>query len=219
MISHAYQKLWLAVRCIWWNREEKTIIKNFNFCFCLFLLDWGEPSHFEVLCVPWADNETIELQRRQMSVNSSSQSLHRRLLHCGMGGNGSLVLLTISSFSRKSVKISVEASTNLWWWLQAQSPWRFSHFLLWFEELASNRTWDDHCRLSRQPKKKKKICSRNPGFSLPCSPWKSLSFPTDLSQVSYWFPPSPPPENCAIYIVSESANVLFCFVNFHFLKL
>lgn len=210
MISHAYQKLWLAVRCIWWNREEKTIIKNFNFCFCLFLLDWGEPSHFEVLCVPWADNETIELQRRQMSVNSSSQSLHRRLLHCGMGGNGSLVLLTISSFSRKSVKISVEASTNLWWWLQAQSPWRFSHFLLWFEKRASNRTWDDHCRLSRQQKNKKKrfaaetqdsVCPAAPGRVL-VSLQISAKSPTDFH---------PPHHQRIVQYILSLNQPMFCF--------
>lgn len=38
MVYLAFQKCWLAVRCLWWKKTEKTIIKDLNFHLNSFLL-------------------------------------------------------------------------------------------------------------------------------------------------------------------------------------
>ena len=64
-------------------------------------------------------------------------------------GKWLICLVIIGRFLRKSVELSIEASINLWWWLQTQESLEISYIsMVWREECVSNRTWNGHCSVT-----------------------------------------------------------------------
>ena len=99
---------------------------------------------FGIISVPWADRLQSSSKDRDLwplkatpSQKYTSLSDEWKWLTC---------LVNISRFLRKSVELSIEASINLWWWLQTQESVEISYItMVWREECVSNRTWSGHC--------------------------------------------------------------------------
>lgn len=152
MVSHADQKLWLAVRCLWWKKEETTI-KNVSCCFYSFLLGWGELSHLES---PVFLEQTVRLQ---------NCSKNRGLLT--PKGNPlievyfTMIWVETAQLPCNYRQLLKEASRTL-----NRGIYKFmavaadtesleiSHIsVVWREECVSNRTWGGYFLLSHQQRK------------------------------------------------------------------